>query len=335
MSIQNLSSSFKAAGIQNRMPAASASKYKNIVMKNGIIILLLFIVLTSWFTGCRRHEQLAAWQSRDISINGKITEWTGFLTLVKYSDEDQIVRHAVRFIIMFGLLILAHYSKGLLSGKAVLAYDPVKLPESDEAYVDIRLKWTIVLKPAVRKNRPLFILSGPPKGGHGSDFPLSVAATLMRVQVIEAGFSHYAEAINMNQEQAADFQKACRQQHELDKYLLIEALLQTRMADNYLDLDRWTIFIEDDTVNQNVPKKIVKLARSSVITQEMMEVPNQKQQTPFEWTHHRKTVLLYFSRKDYYGKPVLHDDLKTLKLVFLLEKGGTGRAEGSWIFKSD
>jgi hypothetical protein len=55
-------------------------------MKKKIVSLMSVIVLTSWFAGCRTNEQLAFWPSRDVSIDGKITDWSGYLSLTEDSN---------------------------------------------------------------------------------------------------------------------------------------------------------------------------------------------------------------------------------------------------------
>jgi hypothetical protein len=243
------------------------------------------------------------------------------------------VKYIVQSAILLGLFILVSCSRETLSGNTILPHNSAEPSMgSEEAYLKARSKWTIILNSVGREAGPSFILPLSQGGMHGFDFPLTVTATMMHDQVIESGFSYYENAIRMTPEQAASFRQAYRSQNEVDRYLLIEASLQTRMAENYLDLDRWSIFIEDDAGNRNVPEKIVEQPGSSQVMEGMMEDPIQKRPMPFDWTHHRKTVLFYFSRKDYYGKSLLHENLKELKLVFLLEKGGSGRGEGIWIF---
>jgi hypothetical protein len=55
-------------------------------MKKKIVSLMFVIVLTSWFAGCQTNEQLAVWPNRDVSIDGKITDWSGYLSLNEDSN---------------------------------------------------------------------------------------------------------------------------------------------------------------------------------------------------------------------------------------------------------
>jgi hypothetical protein len=236
-----------------------------------------------------------------------------------------------RHLILWGLLLLIQCSSQPLSRTMI---PPVSEGESssepEAAYLEARTKRTIVLS-AGRGESPRFMLPGSPGRMRGGDFPLIVTATLMDDRVVKTGFLFYETALGMTSEEAAEFQRKYRTRYETDQYFLIEVSLQTAMAENYLDLDRWTIFIEDDAGSQNVPARITELPLSSQVMTGTVEDVG-KRLMPVDWTRHRKTVLLYFPRKDYYGKPVLHENLKTLTLVFLLEKGGKGRGQGTWIF---
>jgi hypothetical protein len=49
-------------------------------------LLMLSIVLLSCFSGCRTKEQLAVWPNRDISIDGKLADWSGYLALNEDSN---------------------------------------------------------------------------------------------------------------------------------------------------------------------------------------------------------------------------------------------------------
>ncbi len=55
-------------------------------MKKKMVLLMLSIVLVSWFSRCRTKEQLAVWPNRDISIDGKLADWSGYLALNEDSN---------------------------------------------------------------------------------------------------------------------------------------------------------------------------------------------------------------------------------------------------------
>jgi hypothetical protein len=163
-------------------------------------------------------------------------------------------------------------------------------------------------------------------------FPLTATATLMTDAVIEAGLLYYQSMAGMTSQQADSFGQIYHAENLLDQYLLIEMTLHTMWAENYLDLRRYTIFIEDDQQRKYEP---ARMEQQSVLTSHfpgIVPAPGQKKSSHADIIHHMKTVFLYFPRKDFYGNPTIGADTHALKLVIILEEGGTGRIEGTWIF---
>ena len=91
------------------------------------------------------------------------------------------------------------------------------------------------------------------RGSRGSQaFPLTVTATLMDDPIIESGLRYYEDSISMSTAEADSFRKKYSNLHEPDKFIIVEATLKTSLAENYLDMSRWTLFLEDDERNQSV-----------------------------------------------------------------------------------
>jgi hypothetical protein len=210
-----------------------------------------------------------------------------------------------------------------------LAVDP------DQRYQDIRARWTIRLSSLDRSDGARPGLPFSPRGGgemYGGMFPLTITATLMVDEVMDAGLLYYEKMAEMSPQQADSFSQNYRQGNQLDQYVLIEVSLQTSWAENYLDLKRYTIFIEDDQQNKLEPARIVEQPVITYTRPVMMPGRDHRRSGYTEWAQHQKTVFLYFLRKDFYGKPVLRAGIKELKIVFILEEGGSGRVDGKWIF---
>ena len=147
------------------------------------------------------------------------------------------------------------------------------------------------------------------RGRSSGQFPLNVEATLMRDEVIEAGLEYYSEFIGMSPSEKESFAQSYRERHNLNEYILIEIQLRTTWAENYLDLNRWTIFIEDDQGNQNEPSEIAEEETPAV---------GDDFSHPFPSKRYRKTLFLYFKKYDIYGQQTLPKDIEFLKIIFLL-----------------
>jgi hypothetical protein len=203
-----------------------------------------------------------------------------------------------------------------------------KSVDDSEAYLKVRSRWTVRLNPVAEGSGS----SGFRSGGARGNFPLIIEATMMNEQVIESALLYYRNMAEMTPQEADAFRQAYWNKNNMDRFFLIEVLLQTSWVEDYLDLKRWTIFIENDQGKKQEPLKVVAHPVSSRSMKQRVPQPDQGQPMSLDWKHHQKVVFLYFPKKDLYGNPTIPKDTKRLKIVFILEEGGTGRAEGSWVF---
>jgi hypothetical protein len=236
---------------------------------------------------------------------------------------------ALLFLYMTGCWQQVHQDKDTVPHQIA---NPAANP--DEFYQQIRSRWTIRLGPGSEHAGKT---SGPPGGreeGGGGLFPLTIRATLMVDEVIDAGLLYYKQIAEMSVQEADTFGRNYREGNQLDRYLLVESFLQTSSAENYLDLRRYTIYIEDDQHNKVEPAKIVERSIVNSSQPGFTYEPGRRQElTGFTgWMQHQKTVLLYFPKRDIYEKPILAANIKELKIVFILDERGSGRVEGKWVF---
>jgi hypothetical protein len=209
--------------------------------------------------------------------------------------------------------------------------------DAEEFYQEIRSRWTIRLSPGSIHAGESYAspFSRRVRREEGGDsFPLMIRATLMVDEVIDAGLLYYKQMAEMSAQQADSFSQNYRAGNQMDRYLLIELSLQTFAAENYLNLRRYTIYIEDDQHNKLEPAKIVERPMGISSRRGMMYGTGREQEPPgsVDWTQHQKSVFLYFAKKDLNAQPTLQTGLRELKIVFILQEGGSGRVEGKWIF---
>lgn len=246
----------------------------------------------------------------------------------------------MKYIIYLGMylvvLTILGCSTAPVSQKLVtddISMDPSQDP--GEIYSKVRSMWTVVLSP-VSGDGGGANLSGVQYGGGrgmgGAGFPVMISATLMDDQLIKAGLLYYEKSAEMTSEEAQKYRELYRSKNMLDQYFLIEASLRTSWVKDYLDLGRWTIFIEDETGNKLEPAKIIEQPISSSHMRANTLRADPLKHVAYERTDQKKDIFIYFPRKNLYGRPTLRKDMKELKIVFILEEGGSERAEGSWVF---
>jgi hypothetical protein len=216
-------------------------------------------------------------------------------------------------------------------------FDPKTASRPEEPFPDLWEKRTVHLGMPARSGKPWLLGSpftmGGGRGGPGGEFPLQITATLMDTVLIEAGLQHYTALLAMTADEEAAFRSDYFQRYDVEDHLLIWCELSTAWAELHLDLDRWTIFIEDDAVNQYEPVLILEETQSAYPTAELRLPGFKPGHGPGRWEFHRKSLMLCFPKRDFHGNPVLSEEVKFLKLVFQQSEDEDTRAEGIWVFR--
>jgi hypothetical protein len=165
-------------------------------------------------------------------------------------------------------------------------------------------------------------------------FPLLVRATFMDSGLIEEGIREYGLLAKMNNEELAAYRARYETSHDVDSTLYIWVELQTGLAEDYLRLDQWTIFLEDDQRHQFDPIRVEPhLAQSesqrrlAMNQDEREEYPVGRYQVP---SLKRRDVELYFPKYQLSGQPILTPATKNLKFVMLQSDNPSVKAEGVW-----
>jgi hypothetical protein len=115
-------------------------------------------------------------------------------------------------------------------------------------------------------------------------------------------------------------------------YIWVE--LQTGLAEDYLRLDRWTIFLEDDQNHQFDPVRVEPQPVQSASERRLATSQNERDGFPegrFQGQSLiRRDVELFFPRYQLTGEPILTPATKNLKFVMLQSDGPSVKAEGVW-----
>ena len=238
------------------------------------------------------------------------------------------------------LLLLASCATAPSARKYVgPAFDSKTSSQIEESFPVLWEKWTVRLGAGAGGEKPWrlstpFSMAGGERYGRGSgDFPLQIAATLMDSLLIEAGLRHYAAVLAMTAEEQTEFRRYYFQRYDLAKHLLIWCDLRTTWAENYLDPDRWIIFLENDAGSQYEPVQIWEESQPASETAADRFQKFSKEQVPWGWQLHRKALMLCFPKRDVFGTCSGSGSVRFLKLVFQLSEYDKTRAEGIWMFK--
>ena len=158
------------------------------------------------------------------------------------------------------------------------------------------------------------------------EFPLNVQATFMDSVLVDEGIREFARLASMDTTSLNAYRDSYRKKHTLDENAFVYVKMQTSLAEEYLSMDRWIFFVEDQHGNQVEPVRIVQHAVQR-------ELP--RGNTPYgrgweEWPTTTRILELYFPlerlslRKESLNGPI------ELKLIVLDNNNLQLRAEGTW-----
>ena len=240
-------------------------------------------------------------------------------------------KHTIIFSVIICLALAIGCSRYVVKCRVVIPSAPLNLSdESEAAFRQVKSKYTILLE---SKGGRLSMLPGGPDPVR-SRFPLMITATLMDSSVIRAGWRFYEDIAGMSSEEAESFRQSYRNRHKTEEYILVETRIRTTAAENYLDLSRYTIYLEDDRGNQVMPAEIEEMPVATTHMEGTVGDPSDRRRSFYmNVTNRMKNVFLYFPRNDYYGNPTIYDGIEYLRIVFLLDVGGAAKTEGTWVFR--
>lgn len=182
--------------------------------------------------------------------------------------------------------------------------------------------------------------------------PLLIAATLLVPELGKAEFdllkTHYSpDSVHVTTwpEYVLD--------NKLDHMIQVRLKLNTPYDENFLNLDRWIIYLEDnegigyepidvsprayyplEAVRLSVPGREIEV--TDVFGQYFSPIPGTKERFYLEaparmiYVGNEKLLQLYFPGHDFQGKPIVDEKTKSLKLIVQSQETDFGRAELIW-----
>jgi hypothetical protein len=172
--------------------------------------------------------------------------------------------------------------------------------------------------------------------GGGSAFPLSVRATLMDSALISAGIEVFANLSSMSAEEASRFRTSYERTFIAGDSIFVWVEMQTTSTEEYLQLDRWTMFLEDGEGRQVEPGRIVQhplrrqrsnVARANAANDREFQEPEYGSRV---WEPVTKDVQLYFPASRPPGAQAAPSHARKMKFVLLDPRNPAIRAEGEW-----
>jgi hypothetical protein len=180
-------------------------------------------------------------------------------------------------------------------------------------------------------------------GGEGSQgeepaiFPLIARATYMDSALIEAGFLTFADLASMNENESSVFRSAYMKARASGDTLFIWLEMRTSSTEEFLDLGRWTIFLQDESGRQIEPSRFVEhpVQRQGGRGADQDDLRTEGRERPGFSATVKKEVELYFHRPSALSGINGGEHARTLRLIMLETKNPLVRAEGAWQISAD
>lgn len=167
-----------------------------------------------------------------------------------------------------------------------------------------------------------------PGGGRGeAAFPLTVQATVMDSALVDAGIREFAGIAGIDTNSLEAYRATYLKHHSLEGCVMVYVDMQTFLAEDYLEADRWVFFVEDEHRNQVEPIRIVQhpVQRQASRLGSPYGAGSQVGLKPV-----KRILELFFPLKRLPQMRNSIEGFRTLKLVVLDINNSRVRAEGGW-----
>ncbi len=232
------------------------------------------------------------------------------------------------FVIMAGMIGCA--SPGYKPGAPTMIRQQPSL--FDSPFEELWKKHTIWLSKSMETGG---LLNGNLGGGMRGPFPVFVQATLMDSILIAEGLSLFADLASLNPGEKEEYRQRYYNSHNIREHIYVWAVVRTPYHESYLDLDRWTFFIQDGEGQQFEPTRVTEVPIERTSPYERFEgalSPREVELPSFmKPDATAKVVELYFPRKTYYGDPIVTAQTKELTMGVVHREDVDERAEGVWL----
>lgn len=175
------------------------------------------------------------------------------------------------------------------------------------------------------------MMGGP---GGGGFYPLIAQATFIDSTLIECGLNEFENLSEMSDEEKRHYEKIYKETYKTANSHFIWLELQTPYTKEVLDLNRWTIYLEDNKGNKYDPQEIIEYSIEADKDPIQNSIPPSIDSIDNKyWKNSSKTVLLYFPKINIYGGKIIDGNSKTISLVIFNWRSKNVNNIGTWDLK--
>lgn len=237
---------------------------------------------------------------------------------------NMMKRFGKNFICLSGLLVSVSVFAGCSGGeKAVI---PVRFQGQENPFriTSLDEQWnmhTIRLKPSMEAS------SEEGRGPMGGLFPLMASATIIDSSLARQGIEEFSILARLSDTAKAGYLKRYSSANRLDNGLFVWLELRTPYSEDLLDMDKWSIFLEDEKGSRFDPLEV----RGYKLPERQLKPQISRSSEPGMgkyWEVTSKILQLYFPDKKFDGSPMITKNGR-LRLV-LFNWSNNARYAGEW-----
>lgn len=189
------------------------------------------------------------------------------------------------------------------------------------AYLELLDTWSA----ASRLNR-----GGRARQGAGPGMPpISVQALFAGETVVKAGVEYVSTFLKLSGAEREQIFQDFSTQWQTEFYFPVLVTLRTNLHKSYLDLSRWTIFLEDEDRNQYEAIKVVDVTDTGAHATNKDDGDDKKIRRPIFSSRMKKLVML-FPRLGRDGEPIWQQTNRKITFVVLSNEHFEHRLEAEW-----
>jgi hypothetical protein len=195
--------------------------------------------------------------------------------------------------------------------------------KSEESFEQIKKRWTA----RFTVSDPLFGSSAAPSPMlAGSRGRIRIEATLFGPEMIEAEQSKTCADDSLSETRCTAKRAEYADQHHTQEWFRIALRLHSGYEEKSLEPDMWTIYLEDDENIMYEPTEVTTDSVEKVTRKIYSEFHNRT----MERNLFSRNVDLYFPQTTFFGKALLDERNRSLRLILARHKRTAGEAE--WRF---
>lgn len=167
------------------------------------------------------------------------------------------------------------------------------------------------------------------QGGAPGIPPISVQALFAGEPVVKAGIAYVSTFLSLSEAEREQIFQDFSVQWETDSYFPVLVTLRTNLHKSYLDLSRWTIFLEDEDQNQYESIKVVDVTDIGARAANKDDDADNKIQRPIFSSRMKKLVML-FPKQGRGGHSIWQVANRKITFVVLSNEHFEQRLEAEW-----